>query len=321
MAEGRTIGGIAALAVVVAAATAAALALSPGTDDAGALPATRDDGTLHNHDPAQVIGTPERHTGPQGQVGQFVAKCTYSHSAPDDPIVHYQHPGRSHRHDFYGAVDTNAFSTAEQLLGSATTCDKPADTAAYWQPTLYDGDEVVEPLHLNAYYRAAPGVDPAVVEAFPLGLELIAGDASASTPQRGEAAGWVCGSSTRFSISPPNCPDTAPLHMLLTFPDCWDGEHLRSDDFHSHAAYSAEGECPPSHPVHVPQLTVSVKYPISGSEHDLRLASGNTYSTHGDFLNSWEPEGLQEAIDICIGRDVVCDLASNREEDGPFFAG
>ena len=42
-----------------------------------------------------------------------------------------------------------------------TTCDKRADTAAYWQPALYDHGEVVEPSGIAAYYRAAPGVDPA----------------------------------------------------------------------------------------------------------------------------------------------------------------
>ncbi len=177
----------------------------------------------------------------------------------------------------------------------------------------------MEPVQIHAYYRAAPGVDPADVEPFPFGLELIAGDATATEPQTGEAAGWVCGSSTRFNHTPPDCPVTAPLHMLLTFPDCWDGEHVRSDDFRSHAAYSSDGLCPTSHPVHIPQLTMSIKYPISGTGHDLRLASGTIDSAHGDFLNSWEPEGLEQQVELCIHRDVVCDLASNREEDGPFF--
>lgn len=317
MTPGRSTGGAVALAVVVLVAAAAGLALS---NSSAAQPAA-DGATLHVHEPAPVVGSPERHTGPQGRVGQFVAKCTYHHSAPDDPIVHHQHPGRSHRHDFYGAISTDAFSTAEQLAGDRTTCDKPADTAAYWQPTLYDRGEVVEPLHIHAYYRAAPGVDPLEVEPYPFGLELIAGDAAATAPQEGEAAGWVCGSSTRLSTSPPNCAETAPLHMLLTFPDCWDGEHVRSDDVRSHAAYSSQGACPESHPVHVPQLTVSVKYPIHGPGHDLRLASGSTYSAHGDFLNAWDPEGLQREVEMCIHRGAVCDLASNREEDGPFFAG
>ena len=130
---------------------------------------------------------PTRHVGPQGRVGQFVAKCLYSHSASDDPIVHFGHPGRSHRHDFYGAVEAGATSTADELAAQETTCDKRADTAAYWHPTLYDGDEIVEPVSLAAYYRAAPGVTPTDVEAFPSGLAMIAGDAAATARPAGRS--------------------------------------------------------------------------------------------------------------------------------------
>ena len=57
----------------------------------------------------------------------------------------------------------------------------------------------------------------------------------------------------------PECPGTAPLHMVLTFPDCWDGEHVDSADHVSHMAYSARGRCPGTHPVSVPQLTVAIR--------------------------------------------------------------
>jgi hypothetical protein len=36
--------------------------------------------------------------GPQGRVPQFVVECAYSHSGPNDPIVHPNHAGRSHLH-------------------------------------------------------------------------------------------------------------------------------------------------------------------------------------------------------------------------------
>jgi len=269
--------------------------------------------------PLMLPAVAERHTGPQGRVGQFVVKCTYSHSAPDDPIVHPGAPGRSHRHDFYGATSAAADSTAASLLDSDTTCDKSPDTAAYWQPTLFNHGEPVTPRHINAYYRAAPGIDPTTVQPYPLGIELLAGDPLAAEPRPGEVAGWVCGAQTALKAEPPVCSDRAPLHMVLTFPDCWDGEHLRSADHRSHAAYSSDGRCPDSHPVILPQLTVAVAYPIGFGDHDLSLASGNTYSAHGDFLNAWEPDGLAREVTACIVRQVVCDLASNREEDGPFL--
>lgn len=307
------------LALALAASACSSSDPGDGAADAGATTTTlrwedRPIGAAGEPQPAD----PERHRGPQGRTGQFVVNCGYSHSGPNDPIVHFGMAGMSHQHDFYGAEGVDQSSTPDEMAASDTTCDKKVDTAAYWQPALYDGDEVVEPLDLHAYYRAAPGVDPEAVEPFPFGLALIAGDQFATEPQPGEATGWTCGTRTALSDDPPDCPATAPLHLVLTFQDCWDGEHLDSEDHASHAAYSSGGECPASHPVHVPQLTVSIRFPISGEGHDLRLASGSIYSAHGDFLNAWDPDGLAREVEGCIHRGVVCDLASNREEESLF---
>lgn len=300
--------GLAALGLAVAAV-------------AGVGPASRSDRADRPNDAVTASShrSPERHVGPQGRVGQFVVACDYSHSAHADPIVHPGEPDRSHRHDFFGATGVDASSRAEDLVDQPTTCDKRSDTAAYWQPTLYDSGVPVEPLRLQAYYRAAPGVDPREVEPYPFGLELLAGDPSASRATTSEAAGWTCGGSTQLHAEPPVCPASAPLQLVLTFPDCWDGEHVRTTDHRSHATYSHGGECPASHPVHLPQLTVSVAYPIHGPGHDLTLSSGSVRSAHGDFLNAWDPVGLRREIEACIHRDVVCDLASNRFEEAPFL--
>jgi hypothetical protein len=341
----RVLGAAVALGIVVLGATAVSIALwdPAGERDAAGGPVDGTAATSGGHagggagtdaqgdagghaghgSPGSLgedIGEPARHIGPQGRVGQFVAKCTYSHSSSDDPIVWYDQPGRSHRHDFYGAVGTDATSSPEDLLAQQTTCDKPADRAAYWQPTLYDHGEVVQPSHVNAYYRAAPGVEPTDVEPYPFGLAMIAGDATATAPQPGEAAGWVCGTQTTLSDDPPECSSGAPLHLVLTFPDCWDGVNTDSEGHKAHVAYSEDGDCPRSHPVHVPQLTMSVKYPIWGPGHALSLASGGVHSAHGDFFNAWDPAGLRREVEGCIHRDVVCDLASNREEEALFQA-
>jgi hypothetical protein len=71
--------------------------------------------------------------------------------------------------------------------------------------------------------------------------------------------------------------------------------------------------------VHIPQLTLSVKYPVSGTGHEFRLASGNVFSAHGDFFNAWDPAALQREIDHCIHNNVVCDVATNHEDIAPFF--
>ncbi|MFN8016609.1 MAG: DUF1996 domain-containing protein [Acidimicrobiales bacterium] len=267
-----------------------------------------------------AIGQPSRYHGPQGRVGQFVVHCRFSHEGTNDPIVHPNMPGMSHLHQFYGPPSTNARSTPEELVRSKeTTCDKPADTAAYWQPALLDHGKEVQALDMSAYYRAAPGVDPKEVVPFPFGMAMLAGDQFASKPQPGEAAGWACGVDTYLSDVPPTCGNGEPLHLVLTFPDCWDGKWADSEDHVSHVAYSKDGTCPKGFPKHVPQLTMSIRFPISGPGHDLSLASGNIYSAHGDFFNAWEPKGLAREVEHCINRNAVCDLASNRQEN-PLFS-
>ena len=309
------VAGVALVVALVGVGAVVAVGRDAGGDPHAAHGA---DVPLRAADPTPPPATPARHTGPQGRVGQFVVGCPYSHSGAHDPIVHPGHEGRSHRHDFYGSVVTDSTSTIDDLLAADTTCDKTVDTAAYWQPTLYDHDEVVVPRGVHAYYRAAPGLDPATVQPMPTGLALIAGDQTATTPQPGEATGWTCGSNTTLSDDPPDCTPDAPLHLVLTFQDCWDGTYLDSVDHSSHAAYSADGACPDTHPVPIPQLTVSIAFPVWGADHDLRLASGNVYSAHGDFWNAWDPDGLQREVVACIQREVVCDLASNRGEEALF---
>lgn len=261
-----------------------------------------------------AAATASRHLGPQGRTGQFVASCTRTHSAPDDPIVHPKAPGRSHLHDFYGATDVDAFTTPGSMLAGDTSCSKTADRAAYWHPAVYDHGKVVEPTELNAYYRAAPGVDPKTVKPFPSGIAIITGDMTHTTPQEGESVGWTCGTRSDLSDAPPECPSSAPLTFELVFQDCWDGKYLDSVDHQSHVTYSVDGKCPASHPEVMPQLTVTVTLPIHGPGHEITLASGNVYSLHGDFFNGWLPDGLAREVNNCIHRGVVCNLRSNRDE-------
>lgn len=274
----------------------------------------------HEMAPPAGAASPARHTGPQGRVGQFVTDCAYSHSAPDDPIVHPGRPGRSHRHDFFGNTTTDAHSTPATLLDRPTTCQKRLDTAAYWAPSLLDGGEPVTPTMSTAYYRPAPGVDPTSVQAYPAGLMVVAGDmtATATAPQSPDLAGWTCGASPRNHTTPPRCPASAPLRAMVTFPDCWDGRRTDSADHRSHMANSSDGACPATHPVHVPQLTFVIDYPVWGEGHDLSLASGELEGIHSDFVNSWHQDGLEQEVAMCIRRGLVCGLSSNRDEEALF---
>jgi hypothetical protein len=250
--------------------------------------------------------------GPQGRVPQFVIECGFSHAAPDDPIVFPGQPGASHLHVFFGNTTTDADSTYESLLAGDTTCDRRLDTASYWAPALLDGGEVVEPNKSTAYYRPGLGVDPTTVQPFPAGLVMIAGDASATTPQPVSVVAWTCGTGSLREPSPPACPEGRTLRMVVTFPDCWDGERLDSENHRDHVHYSSGGQCPADHPVPVPQLTFTIEYPVSGPADHFVLASGPTYSAHADFVNSWDQPELESQVALCLHREVVCRITSGR---------
>jgi hypothetical protein len=85
----------------------------------------------------------------------FVVRCDFSHQNSDDPIVAPGQRGGSHLHDFFGNRSTNYASTYRSLRAAATTCFNPADTAAYWIPTVYWNDITLRPSHALFYYRTA----------------------------------------------------------------------------------------------------------------------------------------------------------------------
>jgi hypothetical protein len=267
--------------------------------------------------PPTGVVVPAVHRGPQGAGGQFVVKCAFSHAATDDPIVHPGHTGSSHRHDFFGNVATNSTSTAASLLGGETTCNHRLDAAAYWAPSLLDHGEPVTPLGSGIYYRPAPGVDPTTLVADPTGLMMLSGDPGARTPQPVEVAGWACGVSSDLRSEPPVCDPASPLQVRVTFPDCWDGTRVDSPDHRAHVTYSQGGRCPAAHPVVMPQLTVTIRYPIAGPGHELALASGPTLAAHADFLNAWDEQELARQVDLCLHRSAVCNVASNRGQIVP----
>ena len=97
----------------------------------------------------------------------FVSRCAFSHSAPDDPIVYPGRPGLSHDHSFVGNTTTNASSSLSSLLAGGTTCERPGDTAAYWMPTLFVDAQPVTPTFAQIYYRRRTMRH---VEAFPPGF-------------------------------------------------------------------------------------------------------------------------------------------------------
>lgn len=239
--------------------------------------------------------------------GRFVVECSHSHSARVDPIVHYGMPGMSHLHEFFGATGVDASTTVDDLVVADTTCRNKEDRASYWAPALYDSDRRIPPSGSNAYYRAAPGVDPATVVPFPLGLKMLGGNQFATEEQDTDIVGFSCGFNPRRHPAPPDCGEGSPLRVRITYPDCWDGERLDDPVDHTgHMAYSDADGCSDSHPVALPQLEFHVRYPPPESRADLHLASGSILTAHADFFNAWDPDKLANEVQVCIGEDAYC---------------
>ena len=98
------------------------------------------------------------------------------------------------------------------------------------------------------------------------------------------------------------------LQLRVNFPDCWDGKHLDSPDHRSHVAYSRNYVCPASHPVKVPLIRLTVRYPIT-SGRGVYLASGGQFSGHADFFNAWNEAFLTRLVDVCF-HDKPCNPAA-----------
>ena len=241
----------------------------------------------------------------------FVENCRFSHAAPDDPIVFPGKFGASHHHSFVGNRSTNATSTYDSLRAAPTSCERRADTAAYWVPTLYAGTTEVAPDGATIYYRRATVSE---VQPFPDNLRMIAGDATATVAQGLRVTYWNCGvlSGVPPSSTIPTCPSgrRSFLRLHIRFPECWNGAALDSIDHKSHMAYAMRGSCPSTHPVALPSIELIYRYRSlssrAGVQEQLALASGGQLSAHGDFFNAWRPQALERLVDGCLNALVHC---------------
>ena len=254
---------------------------------------------------ANAVGTRSHAVAPElggFEDVNFISLCRFSHRAPDDPIVFPGRPGLSHDHTFFGATTTDAGSTPDTLRGERSTCARVADTAAYWAPTLVVDDKPVEALDAAVYYRRTT---VARVKPFPANLVMIGGDSMARSPQSTSVVFWNCSiEALNVSTGIPNCGDR-DLRLHVIFPECWDGQRLDSPDHKSHMAYAADGACPASHPVAVPQLVLNIRYPASGAGR-VEVASMGQFSGHADFVNAWDEAELTRLVDYCLNALRPC---------------
>ena len=115
-------------------------------------------------------------------------------------------------------------------------------------------------------------------------------------------------------MRPLECEGAPSLRMSITFQDCWNGSDVRSpipQQPSLHVAYSAAGECPASHPVHIPQLQFAIDFPPVPADRldGLALSSGDILSGHADFWNAWHQDKLENEVDVCIRRDLPCGVS------------
>ncbi|WP_233645175.1 DUF1996 domain-containing protein [Streptomyces sp. BSE6.1] len=316
------IGTVAANADTPAPAPAAAPAAPAGHTMAVSTAASPEDPDGDGYIPANppVTGvTPSTEEPPHRYFHEFQANCSVTHTAPDDPIVFPQQPGKSHDHTFMGNTTTDANSTTASLDAGSTTCLAPGDRSAYWMPTMYDGDRPVLPVGPQTIYYKAGVTDYTSVRPFPKGLRYVVGGPMQSAQEfrdhPGFVEGWECGDSFFNVDFPTDCPERPEVQVNIRFqaPSCWDGKNLDTPDHKSHMAYPVVNPgtnnniCPADHPVALPMIEFKMAFPVNGDLSRVRLASGASHSFHYDFFNAWDEATLDAMVGHCIVGGLQCD--------------
>jgi Domain of unknown function (DUF1996) len=265
-------------------------------------------------------------------LGSFAVQCGWTHTSMDDPIVYPGQPGMSHKHAFYGNKSTNAFSTRKTMMAAGTTCTDKKDLAAAWAPTasIKKGGEwrYVKPYRERTYYFPAIRDSIAPVTNIPKNLKIIGGNPHAMTRKENPHVFWYCGEGSPERPYPYDCrPYTLPkedgFRAVINMPYCWDGVHTDSPDHMSHVVYAnGKGICPDDHPKYIPQITVRIHFlqkdpcagakpcgPSSGGGHvRLRLSSGEYWTMHADFWNTWRQRRLNELTTKCLRHHKNCGI-------------
>lgn len=249
-----------------------------------------------------------------------------------DPIIS---PGAisGHVHTISGGNGFKFDMTyADTQASDCSSCPIKQDLSNYWTPKLYfqhqngtfqdvhqSGDGTGIYGGMTVYYLQRGGPDNDELKAFPEGFRMVAGNPykrNHTDDFASEAISFVCldysgGSSTTDGLPDKKCPDG--LRAQVFFPSCWDGKNLDSADHMSHMSYPVggsydSGRCPDTHPVHLVSIFFEVNY-NTGDFDDLWYGSGQPfvfaqgdptgYGFHGDFINGWDVDVLQEAIDTC----------------------
>ena len=257
-----------------------------------------------------------------------------------DPVVFPDQSPEGHVHSIVGGSKFSKTSTYEELLSSqCSTGNIEKDLSAYWAPTMYvkkaDGKFHHVDMRFAVYYKLINDrgqtdfsnnpIIPGEFHAFPAGFKMIAGSPSKTAPQH-QIQHKCYGPFTDTPGFPPNPSDcTGGVRGEVTFPSCWDGHTLESND-QSHVAYPGpdgfweSGECPSSHPVRLPTLFFEAIYQTqdvgveAGDELVYSFGDYSGYGFHGDFVMGWEDGVIDQLIDYCTYNEDGMDTQCNAEE-------
>ena len=252
--------------------------------------------------------------------GAFRLVCNWSHMGFDDPIAFPAQPGVAHHHTFFGNTAIDAYTNPDNIRskGNASCRGGTINLSGYWVPSMIDTSthKPIAPKSLLVYYKTGwwPYMnDNSVIQPLPKGLRMITGDASRATP--GSGGSFECFDPTTQAVRPGTVGDSIPkgclpgdeMHMVISFPECWDGVNLDSPDHKSHMAthelfWSGDPQrqyrCPLDHPVVLPLISFIVSFDVTaGTDTSTwRLASDTYdptrpggYSIHADWMNGWDP--------------------------------
>lgn len=278
-------------------------------------------------------------SAPQGD-GSFRMTCTLAKMEFFDPIVYPGAANASHLHMFFGNADITPGSTSPGVASSgAGTCQGGTiNRTGYWVPALFDvrTSQVIQPDFATIYYKTGYNVDPATIQEIPAGLQMIAGDRNnvgqKQTINSLDVATWGCLNAQRTNTGAmPDCPVGDVVTLSISFPQCWDGVHLDSQDHKSHMAYPNyrnapdRSTCPSTHPVMLPIITEIFRWPVTAGMNTAywRLTSDmysvgarGGYSAHADWMNGWTPEFFRAIVTNCLrpGRDCLVGLLGDGRE-------
>lgn len=278
---------------------------------------------------AWVIGS-----SPGPAVANGHINCDPVGTAHVDPIAfHRESPPTGHGHQFFGnqkllTLSNPNAATYDELVAAGTSCENPADSAAYWAPVLRftDGRGPVTLRETIAYYRGATGGDrDPSANPLPQDARLIAGP-----PDGSYRISWSCDQRSSRpgpyqDITEAAC-HTATGTVFLTarihFPGCWTGRlnphgNGMTADYDGAGRVTnqftygqrSDGTCPTGFPLKTTEATLNIKYDYQGDGSDIKLSSDKVgqepgASLHADLWNTWEQAGFETMIDRCVRRNL-----------------